>query len=268
MTSSSSQSASGRPSVPVLIVDDEAPARSKLRRLLAAEPRVAIVGEAASGAEAIAKITELRPALVFLDVQMPAGDGFDVLEALPEEARPLIVFSTAYDTFALRAFEAAAVDYLLKPYDEARFRVALERALERTTSRATERADPAEAEDAPRLLEEVRRAPLVRLMVRDGEAWLAVRLEDVWRFESEDKHVRVHSAAGVHLCRRSLRALEARLDPRQFARVHRGELVRLDAVSRLEPWTHGDAILTLRGGATVVLSRTYREEFLARWQGG
>lgn len=262
-----------RPPLPVLIVDDETPARNKLRRLLAAEPRVVIVGEAASGAEAIAKITELRPALVFLDVQMPAGNGFDVLEALPEEARPLIVFSTAYDYFALRAFEAAAVDYLLKPYDEARFRVALERALERATDRAarggdrTDAADAADAAETPRLLEEVRRAPIVRLMVRDGEAWLAVRLEEVWRFESEDKHVRVHSPAGVHLFRQSLRALEARLDPRQFARVHRGEIVRLDAVARLEPWTHGDSILTLTDGATVILSRTYREEFLARWQG-
>jgi two-component system, LytTR family, response regulator len=248
-----------------LIVDDEAPARAKLRRLLAGEPRVAIAGEATSGAEAVAKIVELSPALVFLDVQMPAGNGFDVLEALPAGTRPLIVFSTAYDSFALRAFEAAAVDYLLKPYDEARFRVALQRVIERANERANERAS---AGDSPRLLEEVRRAPVQRLLVKDGEAWLAVRLEEVWRFESEDKHVRIHGAAGAHLFRQSLRALEARLDPRQFVRVHRGEIVRLDAVARLEPWTHGDSILTLTDGATVVLSRTYREAFLARWQGG
>lgn len=239
-----------------LIVDDEAPARAKIRRLLAAEPRMEIVGEAASGTEALAQLAARAPEVVFLDVQMPGGNGFEVLDALPEEDRPLVIFSTAYDQFALRAFEAAAVDYLLKPYDEARFRIATERVIARTAEPAAE----------PRLLEAVRQQPLERMLVRDGEAWLAVRVDAVWRLQSDDKHVRVHSAQGVHLVRQPLRALEARLDPRQFARVHRSELVRLDAVLRLEPWTHGDSILTLADGSTSILSRTYRDDFLARWQ--
>lgn len=244
----------------VLVVDDEAPARAKLARFLAAEPRLTLAGEAASGTEALARIAELAPDAVFLDVQMPGGTGFDVLAALPDdEPRPLIIFSTAYDQFALRAFEAAALDYLLKPYDEARFRVA--------AARLIERAEPRDDAATARLLEQVQQQPLERLLVRDGEAWVAVRLDSVWRFESQDKHVRVHGAAGCYSLRQPLRALERRLDPRQFVRVHRGELVRLDAVQRLEQWTHGDSILTLADGSTVILSRTYREAFLARWQG-
>jgi two-component system, LytTR family, response regulator len=249
------------PAVRVLIVDDEAPARAKLRRLIAGQPRLQIAGEAGSGTEALAQLAALSPEVVFLDVQMPGGNGFEVLEALPEEHRPLVIFSTAYDQFALRAFEAAAIDYLLKPYDEARFRVAVERVLARVAEHEGSSAT------SPRLLEEVRQQPLERLLVRDGEAWLAVRIDSVWRLQSDDKHVRVHSAAGVHLVRQPLRALEARLDPRQFVRVHRSELVRLDAVARLEPWTHGDSILTLADGSTSILSRTYRDDFLARWQG-
>jgi two-component system LytT family response regulator len=278
------------PPLRTLLVDDEAPARAKLRRLVAAAPRLAVVGEAASGTEALERITALAPDLVFLDVQMPGGTGFDVLEALPEAGRPLVIFSTAYDAFALRAFDVAAVDYLLKPYDEPRFQAAVARAAQRAagagsagaslTSMSPAAASLAGGEAAsdpsaslaappaglPRLLAEVRQQPLERLLVRDGEAWLAVRLDTVHRLESQDKHVRVHSAAGVYLVRQPLRSLEARLDPRRFVRVHRGELVRLDAVARLEPWTHGDSILTLADGATVVLSRTYRDEFLARWQ--
>ena len=252
------------PALRALIVDDEAPARAKIKRLLAAEPRLALVGEAASGAEALAQLAALTPDVVFLDVQMPGGNGFDVLEALPEEGRPLIVFSTAHDAFALRAFEAAAVDYLLKPYDEARFAIATARLVQRAAERAAERAG--ERLGDTRLLDAVRQQPLERLLVRDGEAWLAVRLDTVVRLESQDKHVRIHSAAGVHLVRQSLRALEARLDPRRFARIHRSDVVRIDAVVRLEPWTHGDSILTLEGGATAILSRTYRDDFLARWQ--
>jgi two-component system LytT family response regulator len=248
----------------VLVVDDEAPARAKLRRLLSGQPGLQLAGEAASGTQALAQIAALAPDAVFLDVQMPGGNGFDVLEALPEEGRPLLVFSTAYDTFALRAFEAAAVDYLLKPYDEARFGLAAARLLQRFAERTSLRAETSDPADD--LLEAVRREPLERLLVRDGEAWLAVRLDTVVRLESQDKHVRVHSTAGVHLVRQSLRALEARLDPRHFLRIHRSDLVRIGAVTRLEPWTHGDSILTLADGATVILSRTYREAFLERWQ--
>lgn len=252
----------------VLVVDDEAPARAKLARLIAAEPRLILAGEAASGTEALARIAELAPDAVFLDVQMPGGTGFDVLAALPDdEPHPLIIFSTAYDQFALRAFEAAALDYLLKPYDEARFRVAAARLLERAEPRPEPRPDARDDDATARLLAHVRQQPLERLLVRDGEAWVAVRLDSVWRFESQDKHVRVHGAAGCYSLRQPLRALESRLDPRQFVRVHRGELVRLDAVQRLEPWTHGDSILTLTDGSTLILSRTYREAFLARWQG-
>ena len=245
--------------VRVLVVDDEAPARAKIKRLLAADPRFTLAGEAADGHAALAAIERLAPDLLLLDVQMPGLTGFEVLDALGPDACPPVVFSTAFDRYAVRAFEAAALDYLLKPYDAARFRQALDRAHARL---AAPRAAP--ALDA--LLAQVR--PLERLLVRVGEAWLPLRLDRVVRLSAEDKLVRVLTDDGEHLVRQPLRALEARLDPARFVRVHRSELVALDAVVRLEPWTHGDALLILRDGSTLVLSRTYREAFLARWGAG
>lgn len=247
----------------VLVVDDEAPARAKVKRLLADDARFECVGEAEDGTEALARIESLRPDLVVLDVQMPGLTGFEVLEALGPEACPAVIFSTAYDRFALQAFESHAVDYLLKPYDGARFRKALDKA------HALRVGGQPEAERMRALLDGVARArperPLERLVVKVGEAWVPLRLDRVWRLSSEDKYVRLHTDQGEHLVRQTLRALEERLDPARFVRVHRGDLVNLEAVSRLEPWTHGDGILVLKDGTTVVLSRTYREAFLRQW---
>ncbi len=239
----------------VLIADDEAPARAKLRRLLKDDPRVRVAGEAADGLAAVQQVRALRPDLLLLDIQMPGLTGFEVLEAL-ETPRPLVVFSTAYDRFALDAFEAAAVDYLLKPYDAARFRQALDRAL------ALRRpgADPVKA-----LMDRLAQAPLERLLVKDGERWLPVPLRTVRRLSADGKLVQVHAEGGVFSLRRSLAELERRLDPRRFVRVHRGDIVALEAVAHLEPWDHGDALLVLKDGGHVVLSRTYRAAFLARW---
>ena len=234
----------------VLIVDDEAPARSKLVRLLAADPRFTVVGEAADGLAAVAMIEELAPALVILDVQMPGLTGFEVLDAIGPDACPQIIFSTAFDQYAIAAFDAAAIDYLLKPYDAARFQRALDRAADR----------PA----LTRLTGALR--PIERLLVKRAGVLEPVRLADVRRITAEDKHVRLHTAGGEHVVRQTLRALEARLDPARFVRVHRSEIVALDAVAKLEPWTHGDALLVLVDGSTVVLSRTYRDAFLAKWQ--
>lgn len=235
----------------VLIVDDEAPARAKLERFLQDDPRFELVGEARDGTEALAQVEALRPDLLVLDVQMPGQTGFEVLEALGPDACPYVVFSTAYEQFAVKAFDADAVDYLLKPWDAERFRRALDRAFERLTTRAREAA-----------------VPLERLLVKSGDSWVPLKLERVLRLSAEDKYVRVHTEDGEHLVRQSLKTLEERLDPAKFIRVHRSEIVNLDAVARLEPWSHGDGILVLHGGATVVLSRTYREAFLRRWGAG
>lgn len=248
-----------------LVVDDEAPARAKVKRLLADDARFQVVGEAADGTEALARIEALRPELLILDIQMPGLTGFEVLEALEPDAWPVVIFSTAYDQFALQAFDAHAVDYLLKPYDAERFRRALAKAHAQlvgaradATRRAALLAGMAQARGPER--------PLERLVVKVGEAWAPLRLDQVLRLSAEDKHVRLHARDGEHLVRQSLRSLEQRLEPARFVRVHRSEIVNVDAVVRLEPWTHGDGILVLADGSTVVLSRTYRQAFLARWR--
>lgn len=248
----------------VLVVDDEAPARAKLKRLLAEDTRFQVDGEASDGNEALAQVEALRPELLLLDIQMPGLTGFEVLDALGPEACPKVIFSTAYDAFALKAFDAHAVDYLLKPYDGERLRKALDKAHAQLVGARTD------AQRLEALLAGVAQAkgperPLERLVVKVGEAWMPLRLEQVLRLSSEDKYVRLRTEGGEHLVRQSLRVLETRLDAARFVRVHRGDIVNLDAVARLEPWTHGDGILVLKDGSTVVLSRTYRQAFLERW---
>ena len=245
----------------MLVVDDEAPARAKVKRFLALDDRFVLAGEAADGLEALEAIETLRPELLLLDVQMPGLTGFEVLEALGAELCPPIIFSTAHDEFALRAFEHAAVDYLLKPYDAERFQRALGRAYERRTT-PTPSFAPAPLE---RLLDETCKAPLRRLLVRTAEGRTPIALDDVLRLSAENKYVRLYTAGGEHRVRQTLAEVEARLDPAQFARVHRGEIVRLSAVTKVEAASHGDALLVLANGNAVVLSRTYREAFLARF---
>lgn len=234
----------------VLIVDDEAAARRKIVRMLAADARFALAGEAADGVAALALIRELNPDVVILDVQMPGLTGLEVIDAVGPDACPQILFSTAFDQFAVAAFEAAAVDYLLKPYDAGRFQRALDRAAQRIAR------DPLPRE----------RASVDRLLVKGNDGFVAVRLADVLRITADDKHVRIHVGGAEHVVRHTLRSLESQLDATRFVRVHRSEIVALDAVVKVEPWSHGDALLTLTDGATIVLSRTYREAFLARWR--
>lgn len=240
----------------VLVVDDEAPARSKLKRLLAADPRVALVGEAGDGLEAVAKTRSLGPDLLILDIQMPGLTGFEVLEALAAPL-PQIIFSTAFDQYALDAFEAAAVDYLLKPYDGERLQRALDRAISLHGA--------GKGAELKRLVDRVAQAPLERLLVEGEKGLEALPLRTILRLEADGKLVRIHSERGTFEVRRALKDLEARLPTPRFVRIHRGTLVALDAVLRLEPWDHGDGLLVLRDGSHCVLSRTYRSAFLERW---
>lgn len=240
----------------VLVVDDEAPARSKLKRMLAADARFALAGEAVDGLEAVAKAQALRPDLLILDIQMPGLTGFEVLEALPAPL-PQIIFSTAFDQYAMEAFEAAAVDYLLKPYDEVRFRRALDRALSLHGA--------GKGGDLRALVSHLAQVPLERLLVNGEKGLEALSLRAIFRIESEGKLVRLFTDRGPFELRRALRDLEARLPAHRFARVHRSTLVALEAVLRLEPWDHGDGLLVLKDGSHCVLSRTYRAAFLERW---
>jgi two-component system, LytTR family, response regulator len=246
----------------VLIVDDEPPARAKLSRFLAADPEVEVVGEAASGTEALEAVEELAPALVFLDVQMPGLDGFGVLAALGRESLPAVVFVTAFDEYALRAFEVHAVDYLLKPFDADRFRTALDRAKQRLR-----RSGPTELDRRLRdLLAEVRPrpAPVQRLMVPVGEKQVLIDVGSIHWIEAEQNYVRLHVGSTSHLLRGTLAGLEERLDPARFIRIHRSRIVNADRVREIHLWSHGDRLVVLNDGTELLMSRRYRD----RWTAG
>jgi two-component system LytT family response regulator len=246
--------------VRVLIADDEPPARAKLRRFLAADPEIAVAGEAASGTEAVEMIGRLRPDLVFLDIQMPGADGFGVLQAIDPAALPHVVFVTAYDEYALRAFEVHAVDYLLKPFDADRFRTALARAKERVRARLRAGGDGLD-ERIRRVLAEARPAPayLERVLVRTGMRAVFLRTDEVDWLEAEENYVRLHAGAESYLVRGTLAGLEERLDPARFIRVHRSHIVNLASIRELHPWSHGDWMIVLHDGRELMLSRRYRD---------
>jgi len=243
----------------VLIVDDEPPARAKVRRFAEADPDLEVVGEAASGTEAVAAVEDLAPALVFLDVQMPGMDGFATLEALAGSDLPHVVFATAYDEYAVRAFEVHAVDYLLKPFGPDRFARAMERAKERIRAR--------QDGDLDRRLRQVlaearpRPAPLDRILVPTGEKSILLQVERIDWIEAEQNYVRLHVGSTSYLARGTLAGLEERLDPGKFIRIHRSRIVNVDRVREIHPWSHGDQLLVLRDGTELLMSRRYR----ARW---
>lgn len=248
-----------------LIVDDEAPARAKLVRLLRDDGRFALAGEAADGVAAVAQIEAHRPELLLLDIQMPGLTGFEVLRAVGAAACPKVIFSTAHDRYALEAFDAHAIDYLRKPYDADRFRTALDKACAQLAAGGGE---------AARLEALLARHPgangryLERLIVKRDDGWIPVPLDRVRRLSADGKQVRVFEAGGAHAIRDSLAELEARLDPAMFVRVHRGDIINLGFVARVDALLHGDAVAELDDGSSVVVSRTHRDAFFTRWRGG
>lgn len=238
----------------VLIVDDEPPARTRLRRLLSALRDVEIVGEAENGEAAMAMIESAAPDLVLLDIRMPVLDGFGLCAALGDEM-PLVVFCTAYDEHALAAFEARAVDYLLKPIQEARLADAVARARTLLSGTATARKRGLRAVAA--VVEE--RTPLLaRLLVRDEHRAYLVPVDQIDHIRSDRNHCIVRTQGREFRMRRTLSSLAARLDPKQFLRIGKGDVVRLDAVREITPWSHGDYRVTLRDGTTLSWSRRYR----------
>ena len=232
-----------------LIADDEPLARSNLSVLLRRDPQIDLLGECGSGTEAIGEIRVTHPDLLFLDVQMPECDGFDVIEMLGTELPPAIVFVTAYDQYALRAFEAGALDYLLKPFDNARFELALGRAKQRI--RGMNRG-----ENRPRKLE--------RVVVKSAGEVCFVKIADIDWIEAADYYACLHVGTKSHLLRRSLSDLEQDLDPSIFCRVHRSSIVKLDRVRSLKPREDGEYELVLDNGARVRLSRRYRKQLEER----
>ena len=246
----------------VLIVDDEPLARDRIREMLARETDVTVVGEARNGAEAALLVAEHDPDLVFLDVQMPEVDGFGFLELLGVEQAPVTVFVTAYDQYALRAFEVHALDYLLKPFDRERFRHSLQRAREavegRDRSDSNRRLAALLADMAPE------RRYAERLVVKTADRTVLLRVSEVDWIEAAANYLRLHRGREVHLLRETMNSIEARLDPLQFVRIHRSTIVNLDRIAHLESWFHGDYCVKLVDGTSLTLSRTYREHFEER----
>ena len=231
----------------VLLIDDERLARAELRRLLAAHPEVQIVGEAVNAADGVRQIAALKPDLVFLDVQMPGGSGFDMLAALDEA--PEVIFTTAFDQYALQAFEVNALDYLQKPIQAARMAAALQRCAVRH-QRAVANSAATVAPTAAK-----------KLFIKDGERCWFVGLQDVRLFESEGNYTRVYFGQEKPLMLRSLNQLEERLDPQRFFRASRRHIVNLDFVEQVTPNDAGGLDLTLRAGLQVEVSRRRAAQF-------
>lgn len=259
--------------ITVLVADDEPLARRRLTRLLRAETGVQVVAECKGGRAAVEQIRALAPDLVFLDIQMPDLDGFGVIAEVGIEAMPSVVFVTAFNEYAVRAFEVEAVDYLLKPYDAERFRAALERARARWE---VARSQPYPGEEGlRRLLSEVieregaepaRKATSYfdRVAVKKNGATRIIPIADVNWFETDGNYIRVHVDQGSYLIRNTATRLQEELDPDRFVRIHRRYLVNLDRVVGLEPWFGGDAVVVMRDGTKLRLSRHFRDGFNAR----
>ena len=243
--------------VRAVIVEDEAPARANLRDYLAAAEWVSVVGEARDGVHALRLIDEEEPDLLFLDVRLPELSGLEVARRL--RAAPAIVFTTAYDRFAIAAFELGAIDYLVKPFGRERFATTLERLRARLMPRMA--AEPPDAQRARAALEP---GPLQRLFARQGERIVPIATASITRIEAQGDYAEVHAASGVFLMHVSLTELAARLDPDRFLQVHRSHIVNLSAVAHLRPFDERRLALVLRDGEEVVASRAASESLRRR----
>lgn len=250
-----------------LIVDDEPLARACIRLALQPEDGVEVIAECGDGPEAVKSIRRLRPDLVFLDIQLPGMDGFGVLGELTRDELPSVVFITAYDAFALKAFEVHAVDYLLKPFDDARLRQAVHEVRLRQSvdelGRFHARVSALLDQVAPTVhpgVEGAAAAPAKRLLVRDGDDRARfLRLEDVDWIGAAGNNVQFHVGKATHEVRMTLRALLPQLDPALFRRIHRSMIVNLNVIREIQPWFGGDSIVLLNDGQRLRMSRTYRE---------
>ena len=248
--------------IKVLVADDEPLARERLTALLAQEPDMEVVGEARDGEEAITAIHDDSPDLVFLDVQMPQMNGFDVIEAVGTDKMPLVIFVTAYDQHALKAFQVRALDYLLKPFDRERFKDAL--------SRARKQLEREESGDLGKrllaLVKDLRRdqPKSDRLVVKSGGRLFFLRTDEIDWVEAAGNYVRLHVGTTSHLLRETMNAIEGRLDPEKFFRIHRSRIVNMERIQELQPWLNGEYAVLLRTGTRLTLSRGYREKLQDR----
>jgi two-component system LytT family response regulator len=248
-----------------IVVDDEPLARDLLRTMLAGEPDIDIVGEYGNGEDAVNAILEDTPDVVFLDVQMPELDGFGVINAVGIERMPVVVFVTAFDQYALQAFDAHALDYLLKPFDEER----LQRSLRRVRDRLQKTPLGQVSQRMLALLEQLdtRNRYVERLVIRQEGRATFLPVRDIDWIEADGKQICVHAGAARHVLREGMSRVEAQLDPAEFLRIHRSTIVRIDRIREIQPWFQGDYVVIMRDNTQLTSSRGYRDrlkDLLAR----
>ena len=242
-----------------LVVDDEPLAREMIREMLEDDSDVEIVAECANGREAIEAIKSNQPDVVFLDIQMPELGGFEVLESVERQAVPYVIFVTAYDQYAVRAFEVHAFDYLLKPFDRERFDAAWQRVKKQIKLHQTGERD----RHILALLEELKSGPrhLERLVIKNGGRVFFLNVQDIYCIEAEGNYVRVYDNQKGYLLRETISSLEEQLDPKQFRRIHRSAIVKIDKIKEMQPWFHGEYRIIMENGKQLTLSRNYRSNF-------
>jgi two-component system LytT family response regulator len=243
-----------------LIVDDEPLARKRIRSLLAQDSSVDVIGECSDGYKAVSSINELTPDLVFLDVQMPAMDGFDVIKTIGPERMPTVIFVTAYDQYALKAFEVNALDYLLKPFNRSRFQKTLERA--KAMIRQTGNVN----NQLLSLLGDLRREQEIpdRFIIKSSGRVVFLRIEEIDWMRTVGNYVRLQVGRDSHLMRETMNGMEAKLNPDRFMRIHRSTIVNLDRVKEVQPWAKGEYVVIMRDGTRLIMSRRYRERLNER----
>lgn len=245
-----------------LIVDDEPLARRRIKSLLAHDSSVDIIGECSDGYKAVSSIRELNPDLVFLDVQMPAMSGFDVIKTIGPERMPTVIFVTAYDQYALKAFDVNALDYLLKPFNRTRFQKTLERA--KTTIRRIQNHEV--NDQLLSLLGDLRREQEMpdRFIIKSGGRVVFLRVEEIDWISTVGNYVRLHVGRDSHLMRETMTGMESKLNRDRFMRIHRSTIVNLDRVKEVQPWAKGEFVVIMRDGTRLIMSRRYRERLNER----
>ena len=245
-----------------LIVDDEPLARRRIKSLLAHDQSVEVIGECSDGYKAVTSISELNPDLVFLDVQMPAMDGFEVIKTISAEQMPTVIFVTAYDQYALKAFEVNALDYLLKPFDRRRFQKTLERA--KAMIRGLKNGNV--NNQLLSLLDDLRREQKIpdRFIIKSGGRVVFLRVEEIDWMSTVGNYVRLQVGRDSHLMRETMTGMESKLDPVSFMRIHRSTIVNLDRVKEVQPWAKGEYVVIMRDGTRLIMSRRYRERLNER----
>ncbi|MGB7297597.1 MAG: LytTR family DNA-binding domain-containing protein [Candidatus Aminicenantales bacterium] len=249
----------------ILIIDDEALARRRLRSLLSKNPALEVIGECANGEEAVLAILDSSPDLIFLDVQMPEMNGFEVLEAVGRESMPAVVFVTAHDQYALKAFEVHAVDYLLKPFSRDRLEQALSRAVTALENRVAGDLNRSVLALLDKLKE---REPYAKRLLAKAHGRIhLLPVNDIEWIEAEDYYARVHLGQESFLIRESLSGLQKRLDPSQFLRIHRSSIINVRSIKELQSWFHGEYLVILKNGTKMHISRNYQKDVLGALKG-